>query len=78
MSSKDILSLDVVDALHKFLKPPDTFMQSSNDLMAVAARNCANVVYDSGLKLDEFIFPFLGHSMSPVGGQHEDFELKTQ
>ena len=63
---ENVLSFDVFDALHKLLKPPDTLMQSSNDLVAVTARNCANVVDDSGLKLDEFFFPFHGHSTSPL------------
>ena len=42
VSSKDVLSFDVFDTLHKLLKPPDTLVQSSNDLVAVTARNCAN------------------------------------
>ena len=66
VSSKDVLSFDVFDALHKLLKPPDTLVQSSNDLVAVTARNCANLVDDSGLKIDECFFPFLGHSTSPL------------
>ena len=41
-------------------------VRSSNDLVAVTARNCANLVDDGGLKLDEFFFPFLGHSTSPL------------
>ncbi len=65
---KNVLSFDVFDALHKLLKPPETLVQSSNDLVAVTARNCANVVDDSGLKLDEFFFPFLGHSKTPLYG----------
>jgi len=57
-----VLSLDVVETIHNFLKAADTVVQSSNDLVAVGARNCANEVHDTGLKLDEFLFPFLGHS----------------
>ena len=57
-------SLDFVEAIHNNLKTTDAFVQSSNDLVAVAARNCANEIHDTGLKLDELLFPLL-HSISP-------------
>ena len=71
------LSFDVFNALNKLLKPPDTLVQSSNDLVAVTARNCANVVDDSELKIDELFFPFFSHSKSPLYRQRHPIFVIT-
>jgi hypothetical protein len=56
---------DFIEVIHNLLKATDAVVESSNDLVAVATRNCANKVHDTALKLDELLFPFF-HSISPV------------